>query len=274
MCELFALSSSLPTRLTISLDEFARHAGGVAPHQDGWGIAFYEGYDIQRMRESLAMSRSAHLSFLKQHQMDSSMILAHIRWASQGEKRLFNTQPFTRELGGRMHSFVHNGDIKNIREICPTLSGCYRPIGDTDSEILFCYLLEFLQDSWRNTKPPSVEERFQAVWKFAQETKAWGSNNFLYSDGEFLFAHGHRRIHERGEKVSTPPGLHFLCRTCVESPLPSIEGLSIQAEGQQQRIALVASVPLSQESWRPLEEGELLMISQGVIVKSQTPDML
>jgi len=43
MCELFAVSSKVPTNVSFSLEEFSRHGGGTAHHKDGWGLAFYDG---------------------------------------------------------------------------------------------------------------------------------------------------------------------------------------------------------------------------------------
>ena len=39
MCELFAMSSSKPTEVSFSLDEFSRHGGLTNLHKDGSGIA-------------------------------------------------------------------------------------------------------------------------------------------------------------------------------------------------------------------------------------------
>lgn len=49
MCELFAISSNLPTTVTFSLEEFSRHGGLTASHKDGWGIAFYANNDAQHL---------------------------------------------------------------------------------------------------------------------------------------------------------------------------------------------------------------------------------
>ena len=54
-----------------------------------------------------------------------------------------NTQPFIRELGGRMHLFAHNGwlppYLRQGRLRNP--SRPFNPVGDTDSEEAFCDLL-------------------------------------------------------------------------------------------------------------------------------------
>ena len=61
MCELFALSSSAPTNVHFSLDEFSRHGGCTGPHKDGWGIAYYSQGDVKLVREPLPASDSAAL---------------------------------------------------------------------------------------------------------------------------------------------------------------------------------------------------------------------
>ena len=61
-----------------------------------------------------------------------------------------------------------------------------------------------------------------------------------------------------------PPGLHVLCKSCDEVPAP-LTGVDVEAGGKEQRIVLVASVPLSSERWRALEEGELVVIRGGVV---------
>ena len=40
MCELFAMSSRLPSTVNLSLKTLADHGGGSAPHDDGWGSAY------------------------------------------------------------------------------------------------------------------------------------------------------------------------------------------------------------------------------------------
>ena len=43
MCELFAMSSSRPTALTYSFEEFSKNGSKLRSNRDGWGIAFYDG---------------------------------------------------------------------------------------------------------------------------------------------------------------------------------------------------------------------------------------
>lgn len=91
-----------------------------------------------------------------------------------------------------------------------------------------------------------------------------GPANFIYCDGEVMFAHGNRRSHADGIH---PPGLYYLCRRCRSEPTPvDVPGLNIATDADLQDIVLIASVPLSGESWTPLREGEVLMLKDGQIL--------
>ena len=85
----------------------------------------------------------------------------------------------------------------------------------------------------------------------------------FYWDGDALFAHGHRRRSPDGGGYR-PPGLYTLCRTCsVEPSAESIEGMRVTPAADEQQVFLVASVPLTDEDWQPLDEGEIVVVSDG-----------
>lgn len=266
MCELFAMSARFPTNVHLSLDELARHGGGTGPHRDGWGVAFGQQGDALVIREPSAAHDSACLAFLQHQAIASPLVIAHVRFATQGPKLLRNSQPFTRELGGVVHLFAHNGMVPGIEHDPRFQARRFRPIGDTDSEYAFCALLERMAVLWSDGRP-ELDVRIAAVAAFAAELHTLGPANFLYSDGEVLFGHGHRRRNAAGEMA--PPGLHVLCRTCRPGAEPlDVAGLSIPPEHEQQ-VALLASVPLSDEPWEALHEGELIVLREGKIVHRQ-----
>lgn len=260
MCELFAMSSRLPARLTLSLDAFASHGGDTGPHRDGWGIAFLYDNDVQLVREARASAESAQLRFLREHALRSTQVLAHLRLATHGARSLRNTQPFARELGGRVHLFAHNGDLEGLT--APPPGARFRPLGDTDSEFAFCALLARLAPLWDAASPPSLDARLDVLAAFAAELRPRGPANFLYADGLTLFVHGHRRTQADG--VIRPPGLHVLQRHCTaETTPPEIGGLGLEKPDAEQDVALVASVPLGDEAWQPLAAGELIALEAG-----------
>lgn len=238
MCELFAMSSRLPATVNLSLEALAKHGGLTGPHKDGWGVGFYEDHDVQLIREAAPASKSDWVRFIEEHDLRSRTVISHIRLASVGEPVLKNTQPFSRELGGRMHLFAHNGDLKDIRSAKTLGPGLHRPVGATDSEYAFCILLARLQHLWLTSdEPPQLHERFKVVRDFAAELRPLGPANFLYADGDVLFAHGHRRRHS--DDTVRSPGLCFLHRHCpAEDPVFRAAGVKVTPE-QGQKVMLL-----------------------------------
>lgn len=262
MCELLGMSSNVPATLSLSLMKLAEHGGSSGPHKDGWGVAYYEGPDVRVIKEAEAASESEWVRFLRQHDIRSPIVIAHIRRATMGARSYRNTQPFARELAGRMHLFAHNGWLPGIVESPAFKPTRFHPVGETDSETAFCSLLGRMSAVWnRPGEIPSPAERLSIVSAFAAELRMLGPANFLYSDGDILFAHGHRRKQGTSSRIE-PPGLVCVQRRCGQGKRGIVaSGLSI--EGSDQDITLVASVPLTDETWQPLDEGEVIAISKG-----------
>lgn len=266
MCELFAMSSSHPATVTYSMREFARHGGLTADHADGWGIAYFEDHDARIFRDTDAATESPLLRLVSALGVRSDTVVSHIRRATQGEIALRNTQPFTRELGGRVHLFAHNGDVHGIDGKPEVRFGQYLPIGETDSEHAFCALLHRLSFLWNESQEiPDLAERLRVVVDFAAEIRRLGPANFIYTDGDAIFLHGHKRK-TPGDGVMRPPGLHLLCRSCEVTPGPiEIPGLAIASKTQ--RVVLAASVPLTDEGWEPLAKGDVVVVRKGEVIR-------
>jgi len=264
MCELFAMSTRRPSTVTLSLEEFSRHGGLSGPHKDGWGIAWYEERDIRLVKEAFPAAGSACVRFVQEHPFRSPLVIAHVRKATQGQVATRNCQPLVRELGGAWHCFAHNGDLLGVREDARFRAGAFRPVGETDSEYAFCALLERLRGLWLGDCAPVVEARLEVVERFAGELRELGPANFVYSDGDTLFAHGHRR-HQADGSVRAP-GLWRLARHCEEGGELVAQGLSVEARDGEQDVLLVASVPLTGEHWIPLAEGEVIAARLGAAV--------
>jgi len=264
MCELFAMSSRDPATVTFSLSVLAEHGGKTAPHKDGWGIAYYNDTDVRVLRDTTCASSSPWVKFVEQQELRSTLVLSHIRKATEGAIAIKNTQPFSRELGGHMHVFVHNGHLPKIREHSRFRVNSFHPVGDTDSEYAFCALLERIRPLWRcHDAIPDLAARLDLVAEFAKDLGQIGVANFLYSDSEVLFAHGHRR--KQSDDEFKPPGLHLLRRQCARTDAyADTAGVSVTSPSQE--VALVASVPLTAEAWEPFGEGEVVAISKGQVI--------
>ena len=265
MCELFAMSSSHPATVTYSMREFARHGGLTGDHADGWGVAYLEGQDVNVFRDTDAADDSPFLRLVSDREFRSEIVIAHIRRATQGEVALRNTQPFARELGGRVHLFAHNGDLVGIDRRPELQLGGHLAIGETDSERAFCVLLHRLSSVWSEPEvTPELALRRRIVADFAADVRGLGPANFIYTDGDAVFLHGHSRK-DCADGAIRPPGLHMLCRSCTTGS-DSIQFPGLTLATVTQRVVLAASVPLSDEPWIALGEGELVVLRRGVVV--------
>jgi len=263
MCELFAMSSRVPATLGFSLERLARHGGAEGPHRDGWGVAFYEGPDCLLLREPRPASESSLMHFTERLGLRTRMALSHIRLATVGDRSLRNTQPFARELGGRMHVFAHNGDLPSLLDR-PRPVGPIRPIGDSDSELAFCALLARIAPLWDELPAgqfPPLAARMSVISAYAQELRELGPANFIYADSDALFVHADKRTQLDGCLRS--PGLYLLQRCCWRAASELAEAGVILSTVRQD-VALVATVPLTDELWEPLREGVLIALSNGL----------
>ena len=268
MCELLGLSSNIPATVNVSLPKLAEHGRVSGTYNDGWGVGYYEGADVRLMKDSAAVGDSEWIEFIATHNLRSQLVIAHTRRATRGARAYPNAQPFVRELAGRAHLFAHNGDLPGIFESNAFRTCRFNPIGETDSEHAFCALLGRMAAIWRAPKAtPTLRERFLIVSAFAGELRELGPANFLYSDGDVLFAHGDRRKHADTGRIE-PPGLVSIQQRCQQDTIGSAaSGLSVG--GHNQQVALFASVPLTSERWAPLAEGELVAARGGQIVARQ-----
>ncbi|MGC2781572.1 MAG: class II glutamine amidotransferase [Bradyrhizobium sp.] len=268
MCELLGLSSNVPATVNVSLPTLAEHGRVSGTYNDGWGIGYYEGLDVRLIKDSAAVGDSEWIQFITGHDLRSHYVIAHTRKATRGTRAYANAQPFVRELAGRAHLFAHNGDLPGIFKSSAFQADRFNPIGETDSELAFCALLDRMAAVRSAPNAiPTLRQRFLIVSSFAEELRKLGPANFLYSDGDFLFAHGHRRKHANTGRVEAP-GLVLLQKDC-RSGQPGIVATGLSVQGPGQLVALFASVPLTEEVWDPLAEGELVAVTRGQLVARQ-----
>ena len=141
MCEICAMSNRFKKNISTSLNQFSRNGGSTSDHKDGWRIAFYEEGDVHLIRESHAASASSYLEFIRNREFNSKTFICHIRKATQGEVTLRNTHLLVCEMSTKMHVFAHNGKL-GVFDQEQRLTGRFQPVGESNSEFYFCYLLE------------------------------------------------------------------------------------------------------------------------------------
>lgn len=261
MCELFAVSSEHPVKLTYELNEFATHGGQRYSNRDGWGIVFAQPRDAYLFKEPSAGSVSALEAMVARHPPLSQMMMAHVRWATAGPPALANTHPFQRRIHGQTHSFAHNGDLPELKARYAGSVEVGECIGDTDSELAFMILLGRLAQLNQTATPA---DHFDVFAAFCHEMRQLGDSNFLYGQDKTLFIHAHKRRYEDSlGHISVPrePGLH-LRQIPREQLYWQVRGARIQKHRHGSQL-LIASVPLDDEPWQSLPEGTALMLLHG-----------
>ena len=153
MCELLGMSANVPTDIVFSFTGLMQRGGLTGPHRDGWGIAFFEGHGVRHFVDHQSASQSPIAELIRRYPIQSRNVIAHIRKATQGVVSLENCHPFVRELWGRYWVFAHNGNLENY---APRLHGNFKPVGQTDSELAFCWLMQELAKA--HCTVPSIAE--------------------------------------------------------------------------------------------------------------------
>ncbi len=268
MCELFAMSSCKRAAVSYSLHEFSRNGSKLRDNRDGWGIAFARDRDAFLVKEPEPAADSALARFIAEQSFETHTAIAHVRHATRGHNTMENTHPFRRTLGRRLHLFAHNGTLDGIEQRIDEASLHVKPLGETDSELVFCLLLSRLEPYYSGREAPSLDTRFEVFTGVCEEMKSLGPSNFLFFDGEVLFAHAHKRFYEEDGKLlgPKPPGLHIKrCWTCPAHKHVICPGLKVGIPDHQ--TVLLASVPLDDQGWEALEEGAILALKNGEVLE-------
>jgi predicted glutamine amidotransferase len=252
MCQLLAMNCNVPTDIVFSFTGFAHRGGRTDTHHDGWGIAFFEGAGVRHFVDHQAAVASPIAELIKRYPIKSLNVVAHIRKATQGQVALENCHPFVREMWGRYWVFAHNGDLKDFD---PILDGPYRPVGNTDSERAFCFLMQQLRERFGDTAPGLPALR-AAIADLVAVIARHGTFNMMLSDGTAMFAHCSTKL------------CYIVRRYPFTAACLADEDLSVdfsQVTTPDDRVAIIVTTPLTtNETWTEFAPGELKMFVDGL----------
>jgi glutamine amidotransferase len=250
MCQLLGMNCNTPTDVTFSFSGFAQRGGRTDHHADGWGIAFFEGVGLRHFVDHQPASESPVAELIRRYPIKSRNVVSHIRKATQGAVALENCHPFVRELWGRYWVFAHNGDLKDFQ---PRLHAAFLPVGRTDSERAFCWLMQEIAKSHAGV--PSVKELTLTLNELVPWVAKHGPFNFLLSNGDALWAHCSTNL------------FHVERRHPFAHAQLKDEDLSIdfsQHTTPNDRVAVVVTAPLTtNEPWTQMQPGELRVFVDG-----------
>jgi len=254
MCQLLGMNCNVPTDICFSFRGFHQRGGRTGDHADGFGVAFFEGPGCRMFVDARPAVDSPVAELIANYPIRSQNVIAHIRKATKGEVALVNTHPFMRELWGRYWIFAHNGTLENFR---PESGNRYRPVGTTDSEQAFCYLLDTLRLHYPEGQPPPAE-LYGTLATLSAEIARHGRFNYILSNGDYLFAH-------------CTDNLTYVLR---QAPFATahLKDQDIEVDFSEvttpmDRIAVIATESLTDnETWVRFAPGQLLAFHDGALL--------
>jgi predicted glutamine amidotransferase len=253
MCQLLGLNSNASTAINFSFTGFSQRGGNTADHVDGWGIAFYENNGSRVFIDDQPASASRLAQFVREYPIKSKTVISHIRKATQGDVSLANCHPFQREWLGQTWIFAHNGDLRNYH---PELTGEYLPVGSTDSEKAFCYLMQEMRVAFKNLlRPPHWSELAPVIAKISASIARHGNFNLLLTNGDAVYSHCSSNLYSLNREHPFPNVRLVDCDISMD-----LSALNHATD----RMIIIATEPLtSDELWKAYAIGESKVFVDG-----------
>ena len=265
MCQLLAMNSKHPADIGFSFAGFRARGGLTDDHIDGFGVAYFEPTGLRLYCDNRSAMESPLAELVSQTRTKATTTLVHIR--KSDDQLLSNAHPFTREIWGEAWVFMHNGKmtIKEAPDSDPIKQASahhYAPIGDTDSEFAFCYLLNQLKDAF--TYKPDAQTLYAFLTKQCRFLAAYGLFNCLISNGEWLLGYANTLLFHVSRQA--PFGTAALIDTDV-----MLDFATVNADDDV--ITIFATTPLTHdEDWQQLAVNECIIFAEGQQVYQDVPE--
>ena len=258
MCELLGMSANVPTDICFSFSGLMQRGGGTGPHRDGWGIGFYEGKGLRSFHDPDPSCDSKIAELIKQHPIKSTLVVSHIRQANVGSVNLENTHPFSRELWGFMWTFAHNGQLDKRLFDLPLRH--YLPVGSTDSEYAFCWLMDQLREQFPQ-RPECAEQLSAFIHSCCEQLRALGVFNMLLAESEHLFVYNTTKLSWITRQAPFGEARLKDCDVTVDFK---------NETSITDKVTVIATEPLTHdEKWQPLATGELTTFKLADVIYQQ-----
>ncbi len=242
-------------------------AGRALP--DGWGLGYYPAGEPSAaiLKEPAPPQASMRSQLaLAWEQVASNLFVLHIRHATWGALSDANTQPFSRTWGRRDWLMAHAGSLDRKEADVP---GPFEPVGSTDTEQIFCGLLNrFVERGWRSLADVDLEVMMQ--WLAALNEV--GEMTMCLTDGRDLLVHADRRGEPLWLGMLTPPyeriafGDNDLDVDLTRRGAKSRKGVIVctaellPRDGDATRAV----------TWHQLPPGQLMVIREGAVIHERS----
>ena len=218
------------------------------------------------VKDSTSIGDNAMTKLLRDwERFEFTVFVCHLRGAARTLQEQ-DTHPFTRSHGRRDWVLAHNGDLfVDLARALPLGDDpVFEPVGRTDSEHAFCWLLEAIR---QRKARRLIELGWEALGQLFAQLDSLGTANFLLTDGVDVAAYsdgeGYNPLHW-ARFLPPHPRLHFESEDIVVD--------LDDATDRSRSVALVATLPMSAQGWQPMRPGQLLVLRRGAVIHDSHAD--
>jgi transglutaminase-like putative cysteine protease/predicted glutamine amidotransferase len=270
----FTISPLTSDMLAISLDGLSSPTVSLnlpknvtGNHSLGWGFGWYPGgHDAAMVAKDPAARGTQVLvdTITDWSNFRSTVFFCKISGAGAGYTHT-EAQPFSRSFAGRDWLFMHNGDLDKME--LEKLHGATRrllePMGTTDSELAFIYLLARIREGDARQYSDIAPEN---ILSWFQNFDALGSSDMYTTDGQSVICfHGSQSPKSMYYARIQPPEN----QDTYESAAAQI---TLNDPRDTYRTALVfSSTPFSTGTWTEMLPGQMIIARRGAIVWNSVP---
>ena len=266
MCQLFAMNSNNAADINFSFTGFRRRGGLTDDHIDGFGVAFFEPTGLRLYCDDRSAMESPIAELVSSSRIKATNTIVHLR--KSDDSLLCNAHPFTREIWGESWVFSHNGKmtIQEANDSDPIKQGAarfYCPVGDTDSEFAFCYLLIQLKEQFEYK--PNEEVLFDFLKEQCRFLASYGIFNCLLSNGEWMLSYATTLLFHVTRQAP------FGSATLIDADV-TID--FAQVNDVDDVITILATTPLTcDENWQQLAINECAIFANGEMIYQDVPKL-
>ena len=261
MSHLLAMSFDWAASPSIEL-RAVHPTGKRTPEPTGWGFAWYPHHTEAAVviKDPTSLGENAMTQVLRDwNRFRSTIFVCHIRGAA---KRITqqDTHPFCRSYAGRDWILAHNGDLLGdlTSELPLGEFPTFEPVGRTDSERVLCWMLTELH----TRRVRSLNELgWDVLYSWFARLNGLGTANFILSDGHDLVVYQDREGFNNLHWIRRRPP-HAISR--LEHEKISLD--LADPFDQNRTMVLFSTDPLSEEPWRNMQRGQMLVSRGGALV--------
>ncbi|MDH4247199.1 MAG: class II glutamine amidotransferase [Deltaproteobacteria bacterium] len=263
MSDLLALSFDSVTAPEITLKEalFDPVVASTSGNPRGWGFGWYPGVDMagQTLKDPSAGPSDPTAQMLKEwSRFGSTKFICHFRGPAQ-HRAQSDAQPFLRNFSGRSWIIAHSGTLTGDwrRELPLGEKPVYEPVGRTDTEHVFCWLLNQFHDQGHRT---FADVGWGSLLGIFRRINKLGPLNLFLGDGQSLVVY-----HDQGERQP----LYWSRRVPphIQMPLENATlALNLESHQSHRTFVVFATEPMSADNWVRMAPGQLLVVRRGQIV--------